>query len=67
MKYYSPNLRHFGFASLIFLLFTGCEQRTDFDACVEYWTSVANEQELSEKDSKQLSIWYIEANCKLSK
>ncbi|WP_458735014.1 hypothetical protein [Zobellella taiwanensis] len=53
------------FACVIFLV--GCDQRTDFDACVEYWTKVANGKNLSKGDTEQIIIWYVEDNCKLSK
>lgn len=47
---------------IIFLtaLIAGCEQKTDFEACVEYYQNYAKEMGVSED-------FYIQENCSLSK
>ncbi|MCG9575401.1 hypothetical protein L1D14_04040 [Vibrio tubiashii] len=51
-------------ALMVMLLLVGCEQRTDFDACVEYYTELANRDSAIPKESKeQAAVWYIQQEC----
>ncbi|MBE4587001.1 hypothetical protein BOO29_19080 [Vibrio navarrensis] len=56
--------------TIIALSFTlaACEQRIDFDACVEYWTDMVKKQGISDEKSEQDAIHYtISSECRLSK
>lgn len=45
-------------------LLLGCEQRTDFDACVEYYTALANrDSAISQQNKEQAAVWYIQQEC----
>lgn len=51
-------------ALIAVLLLIGCEQRTDFDACVEYYTNLANRDPAVPTDKKEeAAVWYIQREC----
>ena len=55
-------------AFLVGLLLIGCEQRTDFDACVEYYTKqVKEDHSISLKAKKSVTEFYINEQCGLRK
>ncbi len=50
------------------LLLIGCDQRTDFDACVEYYTKqVKEDQSVSSEAKKSVTKFYINEQCGLRK
>ncbi|BCL69703.1 hypothetical protein TUMSATVNIG1_60510 (plasmid) [Vibrio nigripulchritudo] len=50
------------------LTLAACEQRTDFDACVDYWSNVIEQQGITDKKSEQELIYYtVRTECRLSK
>lgn len=63
------NIRASFNAGLIFsaAILSGCDQRTDFDACVEYWEQRANDKYTITEKVEVLTQIYVESNCKLSK
>ena len=54
-------------ALIMGLLLLGCKQRTDFDACVEYYTELADRDSSIPQDGKeQAAVWYIYQECGLN-
>lgn len=54
-------------ALLFALLLLGCEQRTDFDACVEYYTDRVNKDKSIPLIRKRIETeGYIDFFCKLT-
>lgn len=48
------------------LLVLGCEQRTDFDACVEYYTDRAyRDPAIPEKSKEVTAAFYVQEKCSL--
>ncbi|NOI21232.1 hypothetical protein F0223_23835 [Vibrio coralliilyticus] len=54
-------------ALMVILLLIGCEQRTDFDACVEYYTDLANRDPVIPQTNKEhAAVIYIQQECGLN-
>jgi hypothetical protein len=54
-------------ALIVGLLLIGCEQRTDFDACVEYYTKLAQrDPAVPEANKEEAAVWYIQRECGLN-
>lgn len=50
------------------MLLIGCDQRTDFDACVEYYTQqVRNDSSVALDAKRSVTEFYINQQCKLNK
>ena len=50
------------------MLLIGCDQRTDFDACVEYYTEqVRNDSSVALDAKRSVTEFYINQQCKLNK
>lgn len=50
------------------MLLIGCDQRTDFDACVEYYTEQVRSDDGVTVDAKRsVTEYYINEQCSLNK
>ncbi|CAH6950046.1 conserved hypothetical protein [Vibrio chagasii] len=50
------------------MVLIGCDQRTDFDACVEYYTEQVRSDDGVSLDAKQsVTEYYINEQCRLNK